>query len=77
MCKMVAAGVGVAILPHLSALPLAPALGLRIQRIEGEWIRRRLYLAMRDRTQLSMAAQAFVALINELTPPDSRMRLAV
>jgi hypothetical protein len=52
-------------------------LGLRIQRIEGEWIRRRLYLAMRDRTQLSMAAQAFVALINELIPPDSRMRLAV
>ena len=63
MCKMVAAGVGVAILPHLSALPLAPALGLTIQRIEGEWVRRRLYLAMRDRKQLSMAAQAFVALM--------------
>jgi DNA-binding transcriptional LysR family regulator len=63
MCKMVAAGVGVAILPHLSALPLAPALGLTIQRIEGDWVRRRLYLAMRDRKQLSMAAQAFVALM--------------
>ena len=34
MCKMVAAGVGVAILPHLSALPLAPALGLGLKRIE-------------------------------------------
>jgi DNA-binding transcriptional LysR family regulator len=76
MCKMVAAGVGVAILPHLSALPLASALGLSIQRIEGEWIRRRLYLAMRNRTQLSMAARAFVALIPELTPPDSMMQLA-
>jgi DNA-binding transcriptional LysR family regulator len=65
MCKMVAAGVGVAIMPHLAALPLAPALGLRIQRIEGEWVHRRLYLAMRDRTQLSMAAKAFLALIPE------------
>jgi DNA-binding transcriptional LysR family regulator len=65
MCKMVAAGVGVAIMPHLAALPLAPALGLRIQRIEGEWAHRRLYLAMRDRTQLSMAAKAFLALIPE------------
>ena len=63
MCKMVAAGVGVAILPHLSALPLAPALGLSIQRIEGEWVRRRLYLAMRDRAHLSTAAKAFVALM--------------
>ena len=66
MCKMVAAGVGVAILPHLSALPLAPALGLTIQRIEGEWIRRRLYLAMREREKLSMAARAFVALMPKL-----------
>lgn len=68
MCKMVASGVGVAILPHLCALPLAPALGLNIQRIQGEWGRRRLYLAMRDRQQLSIAAQAFVALIPEVTP---------
>jgi DNA-binding transcriptional LysR family regulator len=68
MCKMVASGVGVAILPHLCALPLAPALGLNIQRIQGEWGRRRLYLAMRDSQQLSTAAQAFVALIPEVTP---------
>jgi len=66
MCKMVAAGVGVAILPHLSALPLAPALGLTIHRIEGDWVRRRLYLAMRDRAQLSSAARAFVALMPEV-----------
>ena len=63
MCKMVAAGVGVAILPHLSALPLAPALGLGLQRIEGEWTQRRLYLAMRDQNQLSAPARAFVALM--------------
>jgi DNA-binding transcriptional LysR family regulator len=63
MCKMVAAGVGVAILPHLSALPLAPALGLGMRRIEGDWTQRRLYLAMRDQKQLSMAARAFVGLL--------------
>lgn len=71
MCKMVAAGVGVAILPHLSALPLAPALGLKIQRIEGEWVRRRLYLAMRDQQQLSVAAQAFVAQMPRVTRPGA------
>ena len=63
MCKMVAAGVGVAILPHLSALPLAPALGLGLKRIEGDWTQRRLYLALRDPQQLSAAARAFVALM--------------
>jgi DNA-binding transcriptional LysR family regulator len=63
MCKMVAAGVGVAILPHLSALPLAPALGLGMRRMEGDWAQRRLYLAMRDQDRLSMAARAFVALM--------------
>lgn len=63
MCKMVAAGVGVAILPHLSALPLAPALGLGLKRIEGDWTQRRLYLALRDQNQLSSAARAFVGLM--------------
>jgi DNA-binding transcriptional LysR family regulator len=71
MCKMVAADVGVAIMPHLSALPLAPALGLNIQRIEGEWIRRRLFLAMRDQEKLSMAARAFVALIPRVSAQET------
>ena len=69
MCKMVAAGVGVAILPHLSALPLAPALGLGMQRIEGEWTQRRLYLALRDPNQLSSAARAFVSLMSSAARP--------
>lgn len=69
MCKMVAAGVGVAIMPHLSALPLAPALGLGLQRIEGEWTQRRLYLALRDPNQMSAAARAFVSLIPLVARP--------
>ena len=76
MCKMVAAGVGVAILPHLCALPLAAALGLNIQRIEGDWVRRRLYLAMRDRLQLSMPAKAFVALMPEVLQRRSSVSIS-
>lgn len=63
MCKMVSAGVGVALIPHTCALPHAPALGLGLSRIEGPWTRRRLLLAMRERRHLSPAAQAFVALV--------------
>lgn len=63
MCRMVSAGLGLAILPRASALPLAPALGLVLRRLDGLWTRRRLLLAMRDRQQLSAPARAFVELV--------------
>lgn len=66
MCKMVSAGVGVAILPRHSAMPHAPALNLVIQRIDGMWTSRRLILAMRSRQSLSKPAADFVALVESL-----------
>jgi len=66
MCKMVSAGVGVAILPRHSAMPHAPALNLVIQRIDGMWTSRRLILAMRSRHSLSKPATDFVGLVESL-----------
>lgn len=63
MAHMVAAGLGVAILPRAAAAPQAVALGLRLVPLQGAVARRRLMLAMRDRAQLSGPAQAFVELL--------------
>lgn len=62
LSRMVAAGLGVAILPRAGAAPHAAAMGLRLVPLEGAWVQRRLRLAMRDRQQLSGPARAFVDL---------------
>jgi DNA-binding transcriptional LysR family regulator len=63
MCRMVAAGIGVAILPQAAAAPLVKAMGLRTARLSGMRTQRCLLLAMRDREALSPASQAFVNLV--------------
>ena len=63
MSRMVAAGLGLAILPRAGAALYADALKLRIVNLEGLDVRRRLVAAMRDRASLSPAARAFVAMI--------------
>ena len=63
MCRMVATGLGVAILPRAGAAPHAKSMGLRVVRLSGMRTERRLLLAMRDRTALSPPAQAFVELV--------------
>lgn len=63
MCRMVAAGLGVAILPRAGATPHAASMGLRIVALEGMRTERRLLLAMRDRATLSPAALALVELV--------------
>lgn len=65
MCRMVAAGLGLAILPSAGAGLYAQALGLQVLRLEGLDVRRRLLLAMRDRARLSAAARALVELAEE------------
>lgn len=62
MCRMVEAGLGVALLPRTGALPYAPAMGLKVLRLQGIRTERRLMLAMRERALLSPPAQAFVTL---------------
>lgn len=63
MARMVAAGLGVAVLPSTAAAPHAQALGLTLLPLEGAWTRRRLLLAMRHRDTLSAPARAFVDLV--------------
>ena len=68
MCRMVAAGLGVTVLPRAGASLFANALGLKVMALEGFDVKRRLLLAMRSRATLSPAALALVESI------ESRVR---
>jgi len=76
MCRMVACGLGLAILPQAAGELYAAALGLRMVRLQGLEQKRRLLLAMRRRAELSAAAAALVELIEReggaarFDPPD-------
>ncbi|HEU0201931.1 MAG TPA: LysR family transcriptional regulator [Burkholderiaceae bacterium] len=65
VCRIVAAGLGLGILPRASAAPQAAALGLELVRLDGMRIERRLLLVMRDRESLSKSARAFVELVEQ------------
>ena len=60
MCRMVASGLGLAILPRAAAALYAQALGLRVVTLHGLEVERRLLVAMRRRVSLSPAAAALV-----------------
>jgi DNA-binding transcriptional LysR family regulator len=68
---MVAAGLGLTVLPRAGASMYADALGLKVMPLEGLDVRRRLMLAMRSRASLSPAAVALVETI-EARVRDSR-----
>jgi DNA-binding transcriptional LysR family regulator len=68
MARMVASGLGVAVLPRAGAALYAQALSLCVVDLEGLDVRRRLVVAMRRRSALSPAASALVDLI------EARMR---
>lgn len=63
MCRMVAAGMGVCILPRTAAEPLASSLGLALTQLSGVRTERRLLMAMRQRNALSPAARALVDMV--------------
>jgi DNA-binding transcriptional LysR family regulator len=48
MCQMVAAGLGIAVLPGVAAQPLVQALGLRKIELSDAWVDRELLLGARD-----------------------------
>lgn len=62
VCRMIAVGLGVGILPRASVAAHAKSMGLRIVRLTGIKTERYLLLVMRDRNALSAPAQAFVAM---------------
>jgi DNA-binding transcriptional LysR family regulator len=63
MCRMVASGLGLAILPRAAAALYAQALGLVQVGLEGIEMERVLLLAMRSRSELSVPAAALVEMI--------------
>jgi DNA-binding transcriptional LysR family regulator len=68
MCRMVAGGLGLAILPRAAADLYAQALGLRIVTLRGLEVKRSLLLVMRRRAELSPAAAALVEMIEQEKP---------
>ncbi len=60
MARMVAAGLGLAVLPREGALPFTKALGLAVAPLAGMRAERKLLWAMRDAAGLGAAAQALV-----------------
>jgi DNA-binding transcriptional LysR family regulator len=65
MCRMVACGLGLAVLPHAAAALYAQALGLRIVTLQGLELERRLLLVMRRRAELSPAGTELIRMIEE------------
>lgn len=48
MCQMVAAGLGIAVLPDAAVQPLVKALGLRKVELTEAWVERELLIGLRD-----------------------------
>ena len=60
MCQMVAAGLGVAVLPQAAAQPLAKALGLRVIELTDDWVERQLLLGVRELSGLARPARTLL-----------------
>ena len=58
MCQMVAAGLGIAVLPVTAVQPLIQALGLRKIELSDDWVHRALLLAARDLGALARPARS-------------------
>jgi len=71
MCRMVACGLGIAVLPSSSASLYAQALGLVTLRLTGADVDRQLLLAMRQRSALSAPALALVEMIEAEVRPGA------
>lgn len=69
MCHMVAAGLGVAILPRMGAAPHVSARGVKLVPLAGMPTQRRLLLVMRQREALSAAARALVEMVEQQQAP--------
>lgn len=60
VCAMVAAGLGVGIMPRAAATPYTESLELKSIVLRDPWAKRKLYLCIRSKEGLSSAAREFV-----------------
>ena len=60
MCKMVAAGMGLAVLPRDAVQSLVRAIDLRLIPLDDEWANRQLLIGMRDANAVPRAARLLI-----------------
>jgi len=69
MCQMVAAGLGVAVLPERAVKPLLRSVGLRVVEMSEPWVERDLLLGARDFTALPRAVRSLADHLLQGAPP--------
>lgn len=60
VCHLVAAGLGISVLPRAAVEPLAQAMGLRCRSLSDDWARRRLLIALGAGRQADAAVHALM-----------------
>lgn len=65
VCRMIAAGVGLGVIPHTAALRYVQDLPIRIVDLEDAWALRSLHICVRQLDRLPGFAQQLVALMQE------------
>lgn len=68
MCRMVAAGLGIAVLPRDAVGPLVRALDLRLITLDDGWAQRQLLIGLRDAAALPRAARTLLDHLRQATP---------
>lgn len=78
VCRMIAAGVGLGVIPHTAALRYVQGLPIRIVELNNAWAVRRLHICVRELARLPVFAQQLVQLLQEDAneADDARGRLA-
>lgn len=59
MCRMVAAGLGIAVLPEAAVQPLLGSMGLSKVNLSDDWVERKLFLCARDFNSLPKPVRVF------------------
>lgn len=65
MCRMIAAGLGLGLLPRRCVSPLVKSMGLQVATLLGMDVTRQQLLVYRERAALTPAAQEFVRIVEE------------
>ena len=74
VCHLVAAGLGISVLPRAAVEPLAMAMGLACRALTDEWAQRRLLVAMGSGRQADDAALALIQHLTTERSPNAKAR---
>ena len=72
VCHLVAAGLGISVLPRAAVEPLAMAMGLTCRALTDEWAQRRLLVAMGSGRQADDAALALMQHLTSERSPNAK-----